>query len=108
MHQLERDKEKGVSHTGTTVYGQWTRSGEDLVRSGIVELEADGATAYGLTVCNRSPRPLFVWVFYFDCSNLSISKQSIFTASALSLMSLQRHTILPAPKDRSPLEVDCL
>ncbi|VDB86215.1 unnamed protein product [Peniophora sp. CBMAI 1063] len=50
----------------------YDRSGQDLIRSGVINVIPDGRTMYGFTVRNRSDRPLYVWLFYFDCSNLSI------------------------------------
>ncbi|VDB86219.1 unnamed protein product [Peniophora sp. CBMAI 1063] len=55
----------------TTSYG---RSGEDTVQSGIANVVADGRTPYGITVKNTSHKPLYLWLFYFDCSTLSITE----------------------------------
>lgn len=52
-----------------------TRYGENLCRSGKVDLTArDDETVYGITLRNSSQVPLYVWAFYFDCSDLSIGK----------------------------------
>lgn len=52
----------------------FVKSGNDLVRSGIVDIQVDRDRMHGLTIYNRSSRPVYVWAFYFDCSNLSICK----------------------------------
>ncbi len=46
--------------------------GENLIKGGIMTIEADEKTPYGFAVVNNSDIPLFVSVFYFDVSDLSI------------------------------------
>ncbi|KZV62801.1 hypothetical protein PENSPDRAFT_758453 [Peniophora sp. CONT] len=80
MHQLEPGlwSRQWRSTQGMHKETGWIRPtgapGEDLIHSGVVNLRADGRTVYGFTVENRSARPLYVWAFYFDCSNLSIAE----------------------------------
>ncbi|KZV62802.1 hypothetical protein PENSPDRAFT_641761 [Peniophora sp. CONT] len=71
MHQLESSQ--SLNHGYENI---WKRpegpAGKNIIHQGVVNLEADGRTAYGVRVENHSTRPLYVSVFYFDCSNLSI------------------------------------
>ena len=46
---------------------------DDLVQSGVADIEAD-SSPYGFMVHNPSERAMYLWSFYFDCSNLSISE----------------------------------
>ncbi|KZV74057.1 hypothetical protein PENSPDRAFT_648260 [Peniophora sp. CONT] len=52
----------------------YARDGEDLCRSGVVEIVAGDDTCYGVTVRNHLDVSLHVWAFYFDCSDLSITE----------------------------------
>ncbi|KAJ6535024.1 caspase domain-containing protein [Mycena capillaripes] len=49
--------------------------GNDLIEDGEMNLELDGrpSVEYGFTITNNSPDPLYVGLFYFDMSDLSIS-----------------------------------
>lgn len=48
--------------------------GDDLARSGVVDVIADDDTPYGIRVRNNFLAPLHVWAFYFNCSTLAIRK----------------------------------
>lgn len=48
--------------------------GGNLIKNGLIDIEADKKTEYGLTIRNNIETPLHVSVFYFDCSDLSIEK----------------------------------
>ncbi|VDB92134.1 unnamed protein product [Peniophora sp. CBMAI 1063] len=50
------------------------RNGDDLFRGGAVDVVADSKAKYGVTIRNKTSVPLHVWVFYFDCSDLSITE----------------------------------
>lgn len=47
--------------------------GVNLLRSGVVDVEADD-TVYGMTLRNGVGVPLHIWVFFFDCSDLSVGE----------------------------------
>ena len=47
-------------------------SKENLNVRGVVDIEADGVTPYGITIRNESLVELYLSLFYFNCSNLSI------------------------------------
>ncbi|KAI0032857.1 caspase domain-containing protein [Vararia minispora EC-137] len=47
--------------------------GPNLIRDGVVDLEADEQTKYGVTIINKIGVPMFVSLFFFDCSDLSIT-----------------------------------
>jgi len=47
-------------------------SENNLNLGGVVDIEADGETWYGMTIQNKHKAELYVSVFYFDCSDLSI------------------------------------
>ncbi|KAI0318754.1 caspase domain-containing protein [Amylostereum chailletii] len=47
--------------------------GENLINAGKIELEADDKTLYGMKVFNDFNVGLYASLFYFDCSDLSIS-----------------------------------
>jgi hypothetical protein len=53
-------------------------SQENLNVRGVVEVEADDATPYGVTIENKSNAELYVSLFFFDCSDLSISAPIFF------------------------------
>lgn len=58
----------------------YRRRGIDRVHVGIVSLEADEEKLYGMTITNGWNRSLYVALFYFDCSDLSISTLFIITS----------------------------
>ena len=68
--EMYKVKAQGLGSRRTQEYKEF---GEDLVHSGIVDIEAD-RRAHGFIVKNQSDRPLYLWAFYFDCSNLSIGE----------------------------------
>ena len=47
-------------------------SEDNLNVGGVVDIESDDETWYGMTIQNKSLVGLYVSVFYFDCSDLSI------------------------------------
>ena len=49
------------------------QSGDNLNRNGIINLIADPRDMYGIQIFNNSSASLYVALFYFDYSNLSIS-----------------------------------
>ncbi|KZV74056.1 hypothetical protein PENSPDRAFT_682237 [Peniophora sp. CONT] len=52
-----------------------TRYGENLCRSGRLDVTVgDDGMVYGIVLHNSSKVPLYVWAFYFDCSDLSIAE----------------------------------
>ncbi|KZV60770.1 hypothetical protein PENSPDRAFT_328057 [Peniophora sp. CONT] len=51
-------------------YVQRTR---ENLRSGVLEAVDSPRMIYGLKIENKSPVDLYLWVFYFDCSDLSIT-----------------------------------
>lgn len=46
--------------------------GRNIIRSSTIDVVADDKTPYGICIRNSLGVPLHVWVFYFDCSDLSI------------------------------------
>ncbi|KZV62920.1 hypothetical protein PENSPDRAFT_692080 [Peniophora sp. CONT] len=51
-----------------------SKHGDNLLLSGTVNVVADDETTFGITLKNKSLEPLHIWVFYFDCSDLSITE----------------------------------
>jgi hypothetical protein len=49
-------------------------AGENLIQNGVVDIEADKITPYGLTIRNKVNVPLYIALFFFDNSDLSIGK----------------------------------
>ncbi|KZV62254.1 hypothetical protein PENSPDRAFT_692662 [Peniophora sp. CONT] len=47
--------------------------GDNVLRSGTANVKADGKTIYGMSLQNSLRVPLHVWVFFFDCSDLSVN-----------------------------------
>lgn len=68
MRRLERAR-----HTSGWI-DYWMESGDNLVHSGVVDIQVDGKVPYGLAVENGTGQSLYVSAFYFDCSNLSIGE----------------------------------
>lgn len=70
VHELVEDDEAELEDD---LMPPLVRNGDDLFRGGVVDVLADSEAKYGVTVRNKTSVPLHVWVFYFDCSDLSIS-----------------------------------
>ena len=49
------------------------QSGDNLNHNGVINLVADPQDMYGITILNNSSTSLYMALFYFDISNLSIS-----------------------------------
>ncbi|KZV65120.1 hypothetical protein PENSPDRAFT_756783 [Peniophora sp. CONT] len=73
MYKIVRNKDV---EAGRTLLRPWTTSGPNLLSrcSDYVELLADRTTAYGIGIRSSLQVPLHIWVFYFDCSKLSITE----------------------------------
>jgi hypothetical protein len=57
-------------------------SKENLNVRGVVDIDADDETPYGMTIQNKSAEELYVSLFYFDCSKLSICAPIFFVLRA--------------------------
>ncbi|KZV62929.1 hypothetical protein PENSPDRAFT_657741 [Peniophora sp. CONT] len=73
LHELRRNG--ALNHLLHTTYQPY---GENQLRCDrgvlVMDVEADNKTAYGITIRSQFVKPLYVWVFYFDCSDLSITE----------------------------------
>ncbi|VDC04282.1 unnamed protein product, partial [Peniophora sp. CBMAI 1063] len=67
FHKVEKGNELDSS-----LRKMWKPSSGNLIVSGAVQVAADNETAYGMTLRNNWEAALHVWIFYFDCSDLSI------------------------------------
>jgi hypothetical protein len=56
--------------------------GDNLINDGVVDIDADADTKYGVTITNKINVPMFVSLFFFDCSDLSISAFSFTSCSS--------------------------
>jgi hypothetical protein len=93
LHQLEPTSE--VDENLEEIY---LPVGGNLVRDGFADVWADMDTEYGVTITNKSDVPLFVSLFFFDCSDLSISASLSPSPSLLvvyALSELARSAVLP-------------
>lgn len=82
VHQLVEDTEAELDDD---LNSPLILSGDNLIRSGALDVVADATTYYGVTVHNKSAVSMHVWVFYFDCSDLSISTCSLFLLISMSI-----------------------
>ncbi|KZV65119.1 hypothetical protein PENSPDRAFT_690182 [Peniophora sp. CONT] len=73
MFKLMKD---GNSKVGRDLRRPWIPYSDNLLRSDIVEVEVEDGreTAYGFMIKSDVQLPLHVWMFYFDCNDLSISE----------------------------------
>ncbi|VDC06743.1 unnamed protein product [Peniophora sp. CBMAI 1063] len=69
--RLKRDEEAKL---GKDLMRPWMADGANLIRSGLVHVDADGETPYGIILRNDFTAPLHVWAFYFNGSSLAISQ----------------------------------
>ncbi|VDB96089.1 unnamed protein product [Peniophora sp. CBMAI 1063] len=70
MHELVEDEEALLDDELNAPYV--VRDSRDLHQRGFADVVADDQTYYGMVVRNNSDDPLYLWAFYFDCSDLSI------------------------------------
>ncbi|KZV62922.1 hypothetical protein PENSPDRAFT_692082 [Peniophora sp. CONT] len=71
VHALVQDEE---AELGPDLRRPWAICGDNLYKSGFVDVVADDDTPYGISIINNSNLPLHVWAFYLDCSTLSVSE----------------------------------
>ena len=69
IHELQKDEEAELD---LYLRAPYKTHGPNLNRDGIVDVVADDVTAYGVTIESSVNTPLYVWAFYFDCSDLEI------------------------------------
>ncbi|VDB91452.1 unnamed protein product [Peniophora sp. CBMAI 1063] len=69
IYELCEDLDAGLDNN---LRVQLKPHGEDLNHLGVVSIEADNKTAYGVAVESDIGVPLHVWACYFDCGDLSI------------------------------------
>ncbi|CCM00516.1 uncharacterized protein FIBRA_02550 [Fibroporia radiculosa] len=62
-------KLREVDHDG---YNVLLEDGPNLIRSSVIDLQVDDTAQYGLKIINNSKVPLYLSVFFFDSSDLSI------------------------------------
>ncbi|KZV62934.1 hypothetical protein PENSPDRAFT_230594 [Peniophora sp. CONT] len=72
LHELRRN----VRELDSLLRSTYQPYGENKLRLDyghlVTDVEADDKTAYGITIRSQFAKPLHVWAFYFDCSDLSI------------------------------------
>ncbi|KZV65117.1 hypothetical protein PENSPDRAFT_614510 [Peniophora sp. CONT] len=74
MYELMRDPD---GELGMDLRRPWTTRSDNLLRdTGHVDIDVadERETPYGLTIESDLELPLHIWVFYFDCNDLSISE----------------------------------